>query len=176
MMALVAFLKGINVGGHRRFQPTVMAQELKRFDVVNIGAAGTFVVRRQIRRVNLRAEIANYVSFDVDVMICTGGEILQLISSDPFDGHTFGREIVPFVSIMAKRQMLPFNLPLDLPVDSDWRLKVMTCLDRFIVGIHRREMKAITCLGRLEKLLGVPITTRTWSTILRIGEVLRGQI
>lgn len=173
-MALVAFLKGINVGGQRRFRPTVLAQGLARFDAVNIGAAGTLVVRKRISRMDLRAEIVRRVPFDVDVMICTGSEVLRLVSRDPFEGHTIGRDIIPFVSVMARRRMLPSAFPLDLPAEGDWCVRVLMCQDRFVVGLHRREMKAITYLGRLEKLLGVPLTTRSWSTMLGIGRVLEG--
>ena len=56
-MALVVFLKGINVGGHRTFRPSVLAKQLTRFDVVNVGAAGTFVIRRPTNRSQVRAEI-----------------------------------------------------------------------------------------------------------------------
>jgi hypothetical protein len=35
----------LNVGRHRRFRPAVFARELAPFDVVDVGAAGTFVVR-----------------------------------------------------------------------------------------------------------------------------------
>jgi len=45
VMALVVFLRGVNVGGHRTFRPSLLANELSDFDVVNVGAAGTFVVR-----------------------------------------------------------------------------------------------------------------------------------
>src|SRR6185295_12228721 len=45
-MAVVVFLRGVNVGGHRRLRPSVLAKELERLDVVSIGAAGTFVVRK----------------------------------------------------------------------------------------------------------------------------------
>ena len=44
-MALVVFLRGVNVGGHKAFQPTVLARALAALDVKSIGAAGTFVVR-----------------------------------------------------------------------------------------------------------------------------------
>jgi hypothetical protein len=42
-MALIVFLRGVNVGGHRTFRPTILARELSAYDVVNVGAAGTFV-------------------------------------------------------------------------------------------------------------------------------------
>ena len=43
-MALVVFLRGVNVGGHRTFRPTTLTKQLKHLDAVNIGAAGTFVI------------------------------------------------------------------------------------------------------------------------------------
>jgi hypothetical protein len=34
-------------------------------------------------------------------------------------------------------------------------------------------MKAISYLGQIEKLLGVPVTTRNWNTIEKIVKTLR---
>jgi len=45
------------VGGHRTFRPTVLAKQLAHLGTVNVGAAGTFVVRHAISRVTLRAEL-----------------------------------------------------------------------------------------------------------------------
>jgi hypothetical protein len=45
-MALVVFIRGVNVGGHRTFRPSVLARGLSDYGVVNVGAAGTFVVRK----------------------------------------------------------------------------------------------------------------------------------
>ena len=42
-MALVVFLRGVNVGGHRTFRPSLLARQLEPYGVVNVGAAGTFV-------------------------------------------------------------------------------------------------------------------------------------
>jgi hypothetical protein len=35
-------------------------------------------------------------------------------------------------------------------------------------------MRAIGYLGQLERVLGVPVTTRSWNTILRIARTLEG--
>src|SRR4051812_22278516 len=56
-MALVVFLRGVNVGGHRRFRPSVLAKALSAYDVTNVGAAGTFVVRQQGTRAKFLAEL-----------------------------------------------------------------------------------------------------------------------
>jgi uncharacterized protein (DUF1697 family) len=171
-MALVVLLKGINVGGHRTFRPSVLARELKRFDVVNVGATGTFVIRKAISREKLRAEIIRRLPFEADVMICNGGDIARLASADPFAGQPSGPNIVRFVSVLAKRRQPPSPVPLDLPSRGEWCLRVLTYQDRFVLGLYRRQMKAIGYLGQLEKIFGVPVTTRNWNTMLAIARIL----
>src|SRR5437899_10581314 len=151
-MALVVFLKGVNVGGHRTFRPSVLAKELKRFDVVNVGAAGTFVIRKAVSRVKLRAELMRRLPFETALMICNGSDILRLASDDPFAGQPSGPNIVRFVSVLAKRRQPLSSLPLSLPSDGEWCLRILGCQDRFVFGLYRREMKTIGYLGQLEKV------------------------
>src|ERR1041385_6159351 len=101
-MALVAFLRGVNVGEHRAFRPSILARALAHFEVVNIGAAGTFVIRRRISRVQLRAELARRLPFATDVMLCEGRELLALAASDPLHGVAARPGVVRFVSVMAR--------------------------------------------------------------------------
>ena len=171
-MALVAFLKGVNVGGHRILRPSVLANEFRRFDVVNVGAAGTFVIRKPVRPVTLRAELMGRLPFETEVMICNGGDILRLVTGDPFVGQQSAQNVVRFVSVLAKRQRSLQPVPLNLPHDGRWCLRVVTCQGRFVCGVYRREMRAIRYLGELEKLFGVPVTTRSWNTILAIVRIL----
>ena len=62
-MALVVLLRGVNVGGYKTFRPAQLAAELKHLDAVNIGAAGTFVIRRPVTQAKLRAELARRLPF-----------------------------------------------------------------------------------------------------------------
>ena len=55
-MALVVLLRGVNVGGHRTFRPTKLAAQLRHLGAVNVGAAGTFVIRQPVTRAQLRAD------------------------------------------------------------------------------------------------------------------------
>lgn len=171
-MALVAFLRGVNVGGHKTFRPTTLVSQLKHLDPVNIGAAGTFVIRRPIAREKLRAEIARGLPFEVEVMICDGRDILKLVAQDPFAGQPDGPDIVPFVSVMAKRPRLSPPMPIVFPPTGQWLLKVAATENQFIFGMYRRNMKAVGNLGKLDKLFGCPVTTRNWNTIVAIAKVL----
>src|SRR5438105_17851 len=171
-MALVIFLRGVNVGGHRTFRPSLLANELKEFGVVNIGAAGTLVARKPVSEKKLRAELAQRLPFATEIMICTGQELIDAASGHPFGREATGSDIVRFVSVLAKPPKVPPAAPVHIPENGRWLLRVLSIHDRFLFGVYRREMKAIGCLGKLDKLFGAPATTRNWNTISAILKVL----
>ena len=172
-MSSVVFLRAVNVGGANRCRPAEVAKKLAKFDVVNIGAVGTFVVRKDVSESTLRAAIARQLPFRIEIMICPARELLQLAAKDPFAKEPSGPTTTRFVNILHKPLPKPPPLPLCLPSDDNWLAKVVTIQGRFVLGIYRREMKAISYLGKLEKLLGVPATNRNWNTIEKVVEVLR---
>ena len=171
-MKWVVFLRAVNVGGANRCQPALIAKQLSKFGVVNIGAVGTFVVRENVRESVLRDAIAKKLPFKCDIMICPAGHIIKLAAKDPFSRQPAGPNITRFVNVLAKRLPSPPPLPLSLPSDDDWLLKIIAIEGRFVLGLYRRQMKAISYLGKIEKLLGVPMTTRNWNTIEKIAKIL----
>jgi len=172
MPTLVVFLRGVNVGGHRTFRPAELAKRLKAFDVVNVGAAGTFVVRKPGTRARLRAELARRLPFETEMMICDGRDVLRLTSTDPFSGQPGGASIVRFVSVLDRRRPAIASLPIAVPTHDDPCLQIIAHRDQFILGVHRREMRAIGFLGRLDKIVGARVTTRSWTTMLAIARIL----
>lgn len=171
-MAVVTFLRGVNVGGYRTFRPSVLANQLKDYGVVNIGAAGTFVVCKPVSQSRLRSELLRRLPFEAEIMMCTGRELIAAASDNPFDDEQPRPDIVRFVSVLVKPpQALP-SIPIRIPADGKWLLRILSMHDRFLFGVYRREMKAISCLGTIDKLFGVPATTRNWNTISAILKVL----
>src|SRR5947207_10075335 len=171
-MAWVVFLRAVNVGGANRCQPARIAKQLAKFGVVNIGAVGTFVVREDVSESALRAAIAKQLPFKCEIMICPARDIIRLASKDPFSEQPSDPNITWFVNVLAKRLASPPSLPLCLPSPDDWLLKIIAIENRFVLGLYRRQMKAISYLGKIEKLLGVPATTRNWNTIEKVAKIL----
>jgi len=171
-MPLVVFLRGVNVGGHRRFRPSLLAARLENLDAVSIGAAGTFVVRRRVTIARLRAEFVREIPFECAIVICRGEEIIRLISRQPFGRQPQPPDIVLFVSVLSRRPRSEPGMPLRLPSRGRWLVKIVGRHDRFVCGMYRREMKAIGYLGTVDGLFGVPVTTRNWNTIAAIGKAL----
>jgi len=171
-MPSVVFIRAINVGGANLCRPAVLAKQLSKFDVVNIGAVGTFVVRENVGESVLRAAIAKKLPFKCEIMICPARDIIKLASGDPFAWQPSGPNITRFVSVLAKRPRTVPPLPLSLPSDRQWLLKIIAIQNRFVLGLYRRQMKAITYLGKIEKILGVAATNRSWSTIEKVIKIL----
>ena len=172
-MRWVVFLRAVNVGGANRCKPAAIAKELAKFGVVNIGAVGTFVVREDVSESALRAELARKLPFKCEIMVCSARDIIKLASKNPFAQQPSDENITRFVNVLAKRLPAPPSIPLSLPSEDDWLLKIIAIQDRFVLGLYHRQMKAISYLGKIEKLLGVPATTRSWNTIEKIAKILR---
>jgi uncharacterized protein (DUF1697 family) len=173
-MPLVVFLRGVNVGGHRTFRPSILARELSEFDVVNIGAAGTFIVRKPQSRAKFRAALLPKLPFKADVMLCDGRDLLRLETHHPFGPQPSPPDIVRFVSILPKKGAVRSTLPVSFPEDGQWLVRVIACEGQFVFGMYRRHMKTIGYLGQIDKLYGAPATTRNWNTIAAILRILQG--
>ena len=171
-MALVVLLRGVNVGGHRTFRPSTLAAQLKHLDAVNIGAAGTFVIRRKVSRTDLRAEFARRLPFDARIVICDGREIVRLRAHDACSGPLVGADVVRFVTVLSQAPRSTPSLPMRLPPTGQWLVQILAREGRFVVGMYRRHMKVIGYLGTLDRVFGVEATTRNWTTIGAIAKVL----
>lgn len=172
-MALVVFLRGVNVGGHRTFRPSLLAKELSDYDVVNIGGAGTFVVRKPGSRAKFRAALLQKLPLVSEIAICDGRDVIRLEKSDPFGNDAVLPELTRFVSILSKSTRVRTQFPVTIPSSGEWLVRVLAQQGRFIFGVYRRHMKTISCLGQLDKLFGAPATTRNWKTIVAVIRILK---
>jgi uncharacterized protein (DUF1697 family) len=173
-MALVVFLRGVNVGGHRRFRPSLVARELRHHDVINVGAAGTFVVRKPGSRAEFRAELLRRLPFEAEVVLCPARDLIRLEIDNPFGTEPARPDMVRFVSILPKAGRVRAPLPITLPPGREWFLRVIAAKDRFVFGVYRRHIKTIGYLGQIDNLFGAPATTRNWNTIMAIVRILKG--
>ena len=172
-MALVVFLRGINVGGHRTFRPSVLAKEMGDHGVVNVGAAGTFVVRNPGPRGALRAELLRRLPFEAEVMFCDGRDLLRLETENPFAATPIAPDRVRFVGILSKPGRSRVRVPVAIPADGEWFVRVIDVRGRYVFGEYRRHMKTIGYLGRIDELFGSPATTRSWNTVRSIVRILK---
>jgi uncharacterized protein (DUF1697 family) len=171
--ALIVFFRGINVGGHRTLRPSVLARELGAYDVVNVGAAGTFIVRKPGSRTKFLAELRRKLPFEARVAFCDSGDLFQLEMEDPFKHEPPSPDVVRFVSILSKAGRRGLSLPIAIPRSGEPFVRIIGSKGRLLFGVYRRHMRTITHLGQIDELFGAPATTRSWSTILSVLRILK---
>jgi uncharacterized protein (DUF1697 family) len=172
-MALVVLLRGANVGRHRRFGPAALAKEMAYLGVVNIGAAGTFVVKKPVGAAAFRAELGKRLPFETEVMICSAAEILALAESEPFPRPPSRSEVRAMVTVLGKKPKTLPELPIHRPEGTDWQVDLFRIAGRFALSFWRGDRKRLIYPNEVaEKVLGIPGTTRTWATIEAACEIL----
>lgn len=172
-MALVVFLRGVNVGGHRKFQPSVLAKELAHLGMASVGAAGTFVVRAAIGQKALRDELLQRLPFEPELMICPARELIDLARTAPLDEEAIPGDARLFISVMEKQIRTLPRLPLLQPAGKEWQVKIMEVRRRFVVSLWRRRGRALLYPNEVvEKTFRIAATTRNWNTVTAVCDIL----
>jgi uncharacterized protein (DUF1697 family) len=172
-MCSVVFMRGVNVGGHKAFRPSLLAKELAHLGVINVGAAGTFVVPGKVAQRAVRAEFLERMPFEAELMICCGSEVLDLTASEPFPSD---KDLRRFVSVMSGRPGKIPPLPLCQPAGARWEVKVIAASGVFALSLWRRLGRSFVDPNAVvEKGFGLSATTRNWNTILKIAEILQNE-
>ena len=172
-MPSVVFLRAVNVGGHQKLQPSVLAKKLAKFDVVNAGAAGTFVVRKAVDQTALRTEILRALPFKPEIMICAARDVITLVDKKPFGDTPPTKDVRQLITIMLKAPRSVPRLPLDQPAGKDWQARILSIHGRFAASLWRPQKRAMLYPNAvIEKQFGIPATTRSWSAFSTIRKLL----
>jgi uncharacterized protein (DUF1697 family) len=170
-MRWIVFLRAANVGNNR-FQPALLAKQLAKFGVVNIGAVGTFAVREDVSETALRNVIARKLPFECDIMICPAQEIVDLVQMDPFVDER-GDDVEAHVTMMAKRLASIPKLPIYAPAKDTWEVKIIRVIGTAALSVRRRVKNGRFYPNQIiEKQFGVAATTRNWNTIKKVAKIL----
>src|SRR6202140_5807075 len=146
-MALIVFFRGINVGGHRAFRPSVLAKELGIYHAVNVGAAGTLVVRKPGLRAKFLAELRRKLPFEATIAFCNGRDLIRLEMDNPFGTEPPPADVVQFVTILSESGRRKVSLPIALPEGGEWLVRIIGSKNCPLEGVDRRPIKTIWFFG-----------------------------
>ena len=149
----------------------MLARDLAAYDVVNVGAAGTLVVRKPGSRSKFLAELRRKLPFEAEVAFCNASDLIRLEMENPFGGEPSRPDAVRFVSILSKAGRGKASLPIAFPGGEEWFVRVGS-RHRLLLE-YRRHMRRIGCLGQIDELFGAPTTTRSWNTMLSVLRILK---
>jgi len=175
MITYVAFLRGINVGGHNL---------IKMADLVRIFTkAGCREVRTYIQSGNvifssaltdiddltrkLEAALKRDVGYHVPMILKTLPELKSIVRRDPFKKFATETDAVCFVVFFRGQVQPQLRFPLTSTTDN---LDVLAAKDgaAFVIARRKKNGQCGFPNGFVEKQFGLPATTRNWSTLNKI--------
>jgi uncharacterized protein (DUF1697 family) len=175
-MSNVVFIRAANVGGKNVFKPAQIAAALPHLQVINVGAAGTFLVRERASAARIRAELLVHIPFVPELAVIPAADILALVRSAPFRGTKFSKDVRGWTAVLCGKSRARPTLPISVPDGKAWSVRFDRLEGAFALGLWRRRPKGFVFPNQVvEKVLGVRATMRWWETIERIARLIEDE-
>ena len=172
-MAHVVFLRAANVGGKNVFRPAQLAAALAHLEVVNVGAAGTFVVRATASAAAIKSEFLSRLPFEPAIAVRPARELVALVQSAPFKGVAFSKDLRGWGAVLAGKPKTKPKLPLTRPAGKAWSVRFDRIEGPYALGIwQRRPGNFVSPNELVEDALGVPSTMRFWETFEKVAGLI----
>jgi len=171
-MAHVVFLRAANVGGKNVFRPAQLAAALAHLEVVNVGAAGTFVVRSSASATAIRREFLSRLPYQPAIAVRPARELIALAKSAPFKGVAFSKDLRGWAAVLCGKLKSKPTLPLMRPTGKAWSVRFDRIEGPYALGLWRRADGFVSPNQLVEDALGVPATMRYWETFEKVAGLI----
>ncbi len=179
-MKYVAFIRAINVAGHASVKMTDARDAFV--------AAGGRNVRSYIQSGNVLFEcsaremasmlravkkrLTDTRAGEPDILCRSEQQLEEIVRRAPFTARDAGPAVKLYVAFLARSPRVKPRLPVSLPKEE---LEAVGMTDREVFIVSRRKKNGFFGFPNnfIEDALGVPATTRNWSTITRILDIVR---
>lgn len=172
----VAFLKGINVGGHNRIKMAEIREYFQNMGFQNVRtvlATGNVIFESEEKDKNLlnkkiELELHKTLNKDVKVIIRQWDYIKGLQSREPFKGIHMTPDIRLYVTFFPEK---PESPTIAIPYTSTQNeFKILQANDKEVFSVLDLSKGKGTSelMNFLQKEFGSEITTRNWNTVLKI--------
>ena len=174
-MKYVAFLRGINVGGHNKIKMVTLREMFAALGYKNVKTyinSGNVIFETieaddNVLAAKIERAIQAEFSLNIKVMVRTTSEIEGIIKNNPFDGQ-----------FTNDKDLHVLFLDEELPEDKR-QLLLSNNNENEQFAVRNREIFCLLRVGVLDSLLGkdyigkklkTPATARNWRTVNKIAE------
>ena len=172
----VAFLRGINVGGHGLIRMTDLKIAFEKMGFKNVRtvlASGNVVFEsEQEDKIALGKEIESSLKRvfekEISVILRSRNELKKLQSSEPFEGITMNSDIRLYVTFLSRKTG---PRTISIPYSSqkkEFRIIHATPSEVLSVLDLSKGKGTTDLMNILEKEFGSDVTTRNWNTVLKL--------
>ena len=181
MTSYIAFLRGINVGGHKRVGMDGLRKAVEALGFQNVEtllASGNllFTTRATGGRALAAAierRIQRRFGLEVSVILRTRHDLQKLLDADPFKNIRVTPRARLFVTFLSEKPRTTLKIPYQSP-DKSFRIFRRIGRDLCsVLTLGPQWSKNLRQMDILEKEFGKKITTRSWSTVRKCAARLR---
>lgn len=174
----VAFLRGINVGGHHKVPMAELKMEMgqMKFDnVVTLLNSGNILFDGNTETLaNIEKRISERLEktfgFAVPTLVRNVDLIYDLLNEDPFKEVEVTKDIRLYVSFIRTDTVSHPQLPY---TSEDGSFSIIKIIDKTIISVLDLSIAGTPqAMEVIERFYGKDITTRNWNTIKRIEKKL----
>lgn len=173
----VAFLRGINVGGHHKVPMADLKIALQKLGLLNVRTllnSGNIIFEASDdQHLNLEKILSEHLEktfgFPIPTILRTSEMICDLLDSDPFKDEVLTKDIRYYVSFLQNASTT--NLPIPW-TSEDNSFRILGIQNKTLISVVDLSIAGtIAAMKVLENHYGKGvITTRNWKTIERIGK------
>lgn len=174
----IAFLRGINVGGHHKVPMANLKIEMLKMgfeNIITLLNSGNIIFDGPNENTSrLEQQISTHLEktfgFPIPTILRTSKVIYNLLEQNPFVDIEFTKDIRYYVSFLKKNAEADLELPWE---SSDKSYQILEKRDQTIISVLDLSIsKSPKAMESIEHYYGKEITTRNWNTIERIGKKL----
>lgn len=177
----IAFLRGINVGGHHKVPMADLRAELASLDlhhIVTLLNTGNIIFDTAETdlpglQTKISAHLEQAFGFRIPTLLKTSANILYLLKREPFSKIQVTKETRLYVSFLWNDPIPELNLPW---ANEDGSYSILDIVDNSIISVLDLAVSGTPKgMESLEKRFGKEMTTRNWNTILKIAKKLESR-
>ncbi len=172
--ATYAFLKGVNIGGHKKVPMPALKRAFEAMGFKNVRTvliSGNVAFEAPGKKPPsgqaLSRELEKAFGFPVMVILRSAAEIEAMIAADPFRDVPADPAIKPCVTFLPDRDARRPRLRLPAP-EKGIRIVRVTPGEIFSIVCYDEEGRTPALMSYVEKVFGTDGTTRTWGTVLKL--------
>lgn len=175
LMRYAAFLRGINIGGHKKVPMAELKKMLEGIGFSNVQtilASGNVVFDSAEKNLaaikeTIEKKINEVFGFQVKTIIHSMNELKSLVASDPFKGIEVTKETRLYVTFLSHKPKSTFKAPYQTP---DKLFQILKATDDAIFGVLSvKDAHSVDAMNFIDKEFGKEVTTRNWNTIVKVA-------
>lgn len=172
----VAFLRGINVGGHAPIKMSDLKAAFEKMgfsDVKTVLASGNVIFAAKADELALLVEkivngLRKALAMEIGVIVRSLDDLWRLRSEQPFAGIKVTPQIRLYVTFLSENAKTPaLAIPYAAP-GMEFHILKATASEVFSVVDLEKGMGTPEAMSILEKEFGSNLTTRNWNTVLKV--------